>query len=193
MRWNEERYGDSPSRWRCRLIRSKPRAPVRARRPGRDPGSRPLLFPAFVSLLLLQAISPEQFFVGRTEGTGTVRVILSGSHNVRSHNRGRMERGGAIVIDQVVEEEGAAARRRTWRLVRTSGGGLTGTLTDADGPVTGEVAGNVLHLRYRSNEGPAIEQWITLHPGGRSAGNRMTFRRFGFGVATLEEVIRRVD
>jgi len=162
--------------------------------PGPRARDLPLPLPAsLVALLLVQALAPEQFFAGRTEGTGTVRVILSGSHGVRSHNRGRVERGGALVIDQVVEEEGAPARLRTWRLVRTGANTLAGTLTDADGPVTGELTGNVLHLRYRSSEGPAIEQWITLDPGGRSANNRMTFRRFGFGVATLDEVIRRVD
>ena len=31
------------------------------------------------------------------------------------------------------------------------------------------------------------------HPNGRTAHNRMTFRRFGFSVATLEETVRRVD
>jgi hypothetical protein len=144
-------------------------------------------------LLLLQAIAPEQFFVGRTEGEGRVSVILSGSHAVRAHNRGRMERGGALVIDQVVEEEGAPARRRTWRLVRSGPNRLTGTISDADGPVTGEVTGNTLHLSYRSSEGPSVEQWITLHPNGRTAHNRMTFRRYGFNVATLEETMHRVD
>jgi hypothetical protein len=59
--------------------------------------------------------------------------------------------------------------------------------------VTGEVAGNVLRLRYRLADGPTVEQTITLHPGGRSARNRMTFRRFGLTVATVEEVIRRVE
>ena len=144
-------------------------------------------------MLLFQATAPEQFFVGRTEGEGRVSVILSGSHAVRAHNRGRMDRGGALVIDQVVEEEGAPPRRRTWRLVRSGPATLTGTISDADGPVTGEVSGNVLHLRYRSSEGPSVEQWITLHPNGRTAHNRMTFRRFGFSVATLEETVRRVD
>jgi hypothetical protein len=143
--------------------------------------------------LLLQSIAPEQFFVGRTEGEGRVSVILSGSHAVRAHSRGWMDRGGGLVIEQVVEEEGKPARRRSWRLVRSGANGITGTLSDADGPVTGDVAGNVLHLAYRSSEGPYVEQWITLQPGGRTARNRMSFRRFGLGVATLEEVIRRVE
>lgn len=154
----------------------------------------PLPLPAsLAALLLVQAIAPEDFFVGRTEGEGRVNVALSGSHGVRARSMGRIEQSGALVVDQVVEEEGKPAQRLTWRLVRSGANGLTGTLTGAVGPVTGEVAGNVLHLRYRSRLGPSVEQWITMHPGGRSASNRMTFRRFGFGVATLEEVIRRVD
>lgn len=104
-----------------------------------------------------------------------------------------MDRSNALVIEQVVEEEGKLARRRSWRLVRSGANGITGTLSDADGPVTGDVAGNVLHLSYRSNEGPWVEQWITLNANGRTAHNRMTFRRFGLGVATLEETIRRAE
>jgi hypothetical protein len=148
-------------------------------------------------LLLLQALpagAPEQFFVGRTEGQGIVQVLLSGPHGVRDHARGHMDRSGALVIDQVVEEEGKPARRRTWRLVRGPANRFTGTISDARGPVTGEVAGNVLHLSYRSTEGGVwVEQWITIHPGGRSARNRMAFSRFGINVATLEGTIRRVD
>jgi hypothetical protein len=120
-------------------------------------------------------------------------VIMSGSHNVRAHSRGWMDRSNALVIEQVIEEEGKPPRRRSWRLVHAGRNGITGTLSDANGPVTGDVAGNVLHLTYRSSEGPSVEQWITLHPNGRTAHNRMTFRRFGLGVATLEETIRRVE
>ena len=94
---------------------------------------------------------------------------------------------------RIVEEQGKPARSRTWRLVRTAGNRITGTISDARGPVTGEVRGNVLHLRYRSAEGPNVEQWITLDPGRRTARNRMVFRRFGMTVATVESVIRRVD
>jgi sugar phosphate isomerase/epimerase len=66
--------------------------------------------------------------------------------------------------------------------------------SDARGPVSGDVAGNVLNLRYRLVEGGvSVEQTITLHPGGRTAHNRMTFRRFGLNGATVEETIRRVD
>ena len=154
------------------------------------------LSPLLGFLLFLQApapSAPEQFFVGRTEGQGTVHVMLSGRHGVRDRGRGHVERGGALVLDQVVEEEGKPARRRIWRLMRAGGNRVAGTISDARGPVTGELAGNVLRLSYRSAEGPTVEQWITLHPGGRTAHNRMVFRRFGLTVATVETTIRRVD
>jgi hypothetical protein len=148
-------------------------------------------------LLLAQAqaapFAPEHFFTGRSEGQGSVRILLTGSHSVRDHGRGHVGRDGALILDQLVEEEGKPARRRVWRLVRAGPGRFTGTISDASGPVTGEVAGNVLHLRYRLVEGPSVEQWITFLPGGRTAHNRMTFRRLGFTVATLEGTIRRLE
>jgi hypothetical protein len=135
----------------------------------------------------------ERFFIGTTEGSGTVQVIASGKHGVRDRSRGRMDVSGALVIDQVVEEDGKAPRRRHWRLVRGGGNTVTGTISDAKGAVRGEIAGATLHLRYRLAEGPSVEQWITLQPGGRSARNRMVFHRFGLKVATVETAIRKLD
>ena len=151
---------------------------------------------AFLLAAAAQGSAPgsalERFFVGRTEGSGTVQVIMSGSHGVRDRAVGRMERG-ALVIEQVVEEEGKPARRRSWRLVRSGGSAVSGTISDARGPVAGTLSGNTLHLRYRLAEGPSVEQWITLQPGGRSAANRMVFRRLGLRLATVESVIRRAE
>ena len=120
-------------------------------------------------------------------------MILAGRHGVRDRARGRRDASGALLLDQIVEEEGKPARRRIWRLVRGGGNRVTGTISDARGAVSGELQGNVLHLRYRLAEGASVEQWITLQPGGRTATNRMTFSRFGFRVATVETVIRKVE
>lgn len=155
-----------------------------------------MLFQALLGLVLAAQAPPsalERFFVGRTEGTGTVRVVMSGTHGVRVRSRGRILRSGALILDQTIEEEGKPARSRTWRLVRSAANRITGTITDARGPVTGEVAGNVVTLRYQLAEGPSVEQIITLQRGGRTAHNRMTFRRFGLNVATVEETIRKVE
>ena len=151
---------------------------------------------ALLGLLLLvqaPASAPERFFVGRTSGSGTIRVVLSGQHGFRVRSLGRLDRSGALVVEQIVEEEGKAARRRTWRLTRLAQNRITGTLSDARGPVSGEIAGGVLSLRYTPTEGGTVEQRITFHPNGRTAENRMTIRRFGLPVATVEETIRRID
>ena len=151
---------------------------------------------ALVGLLLVAqapASDLERFFVGRTEGTGTVHIMMSGRHGMRDRSRGRIDRDGALVLDQVVEEEGKPARNRTWRLARSGASGISGTISDARGPVTGEVRGNVVTLRYRLADGPSVDQTITLHANGRTAHNRMTFRRFGLTVATVEETIRKVE
>lgn len=157
---------------------------------------------SLLALLLLAAQAPaahapatplERFFVGRTEGAGTVHVLLSGRHAVRHRSVGRIDRAGALTMDELLEEEGKAPRRRIWRLVRAGGDRIGGTISDARGPVTGSVSGNVLRLRYRLAEGPSVEQRITLQAGGRSAANHMIFRRFGIVVARVEQVIRRVE
>jgi len=129
----------------------------------------------------------------RAESTGSVSILMSGRHTVRDRSRGRVERGNVLVIDQNVEEQGKPARNRTWRLMRTADNRISGTISDARGPVTGDVRGNVIHLSYQSAEGPGVEQWIALAPGGQLAQNRMVFRRFGVTVATVVSVIRRVD
>lgn len=135
----------------------------------------------------------ERFFVGRTEGSGTASVIASGRHTVRDTSQGRKDASGALLLDQTVEQEGKPPRRRAWRLVLGGGNRITGTISDVRGAVTGEIAGDTLHLAYRMNDGPSVQQWITLQPDGRTARNRMTYHRFGFKVATVETVIRKVD
>ena len=150
------------------------------------------------TLLLLAAApppaAPEHFFAGRTEGSGTVQMIVGGSHKVRDVSRGRLDKSGALILEQIVYEEGKPTRRRSWRLARAGGNRIAGTISDAVGPVTGEMRGNVLHLKYRAKEANAqVEQWITLHPNGRTASNRMIFRKWGLKAATLESTIRKLD
>ena len=153
---------------------------------------------SFILAALLSAspapTAPEHFFLGRTEGSGTVQMIMAGSHKVRDVSRGRLDKSGALILDQVIYEEGKPARRRTFRMVRSGPNRISGTISDANGPVTGDIRGNVLHIKYQTRaEKAQVEQWITLHPGGRTASNRMVFRKFGFKAATLNSTIRKLD
>lgn len=135
----------------------------------------------------------ERFFMGTTESSGTVDTIMSGRHTVRNRSEGRMDASGALLLDQVVEEQGKPARRSTWRLVHAGGNRITGTTNDVRGPVTGEITDNSLHLRYQMKNGTSVKQWITLQSDGRSARNRMTYHRFGIKVATVVTEIRKVE
>lgn len=136
---------------------------------------------------------PERFFVGRTEGTGTLKVTLHKAQAVRVRSQGRVE-DQVLVLDQVVERTGTPPERRQWRIRKAAGGRITGTVSDGTGPVEGDLSGNRLHLRYKLKKDKVdVAQWIYLQPGGQVALNRMTLRRFGLKVGTLDETIRRLD
>ncbi|WP_298686575.1 DUF3833 family protein [uncultured Sphingomonas sp.] len=139
------------------------------------------------------AFVPEQFFLGRTEGLGTITVVLSAKRSIAVHGVGRMDRDDTIVLDQMVDRTGKPPKKREWRLRNERSGHYEGTLSDAVTPVSGDVAGNCFHVRYGMKSGIAVEQFLYLEPDGRTVLNRMTFRKLGFVVGRLEETIRRID
>lgn len=134
----------------------------------------------------------EEFFTGRSEGRGTVKVKLKPASTVRVSSVGKVEQG-VLILDQKVERPGKPTEQRQWRMRKAGPGRYTGTLSDADGPVRGEVTGNCLHLRYKLKKGGVqADQYLYLQADGRSALNRMSIRKFGIHVATVEETIRKV-
>ena len=139
------------------------------------------------------AFAPERFFLGRTNGQGTVKVVFAPARSVVVHGVGRMVNDDTIVLDQVVERTGRPSKKREWLLRRRSGGRYDGTLSDAVTPVVGEVAGNCFHVRYGMKAGVAVEQFLYLQPGGDAVLNRMTFRKLGVVVGRLNETIVRSD
>lgn len=134
-----------------------------------------------------------RFFEGRTEGQGTLKIALSAPKSIRVQSRGRTEPDGTLVLVQNVEEAGKPSRTRTWRIREQSPGRFSGTLSDASGPVTARANGNRLQISYRMKGGFDVSQTLTLQPGGRSARNLMTVRKFGLPVGKLEETIRKLD
>ncbi len=135
---------------------------------------------------------PLVFFAGRTEGQGRLKVALSPHKAVTVHGRGRVERDGSLTLDQTVTEGDKPPTERRWTFTALGNGRYAGTLTDAVGPVAGDVTGNRLHLHFHMKGGIVADQRIDLAPGGQSAHNRMSFRKFGIVVARLDETIRRV-
>lgn len=160
----------------------------------------PLLLAACVSVPRLEpataeapAFSIARFFGGKSEGRGRLKVALGGARAIHVRSSGRVEPGGAVVLDQIIEEEGRPARTRTWRLREVAPGRYQGTLSDAAGPVTGTAAGNRLHLKFRMRGGLDADQWLTLAADGRSAHNLLVVRKFGLTVAAFDETIRKLD
>lgn len=137
---------------------------------------------------------PEQFFLGRTEGVGTLKLMMSKPETVRVRSHGYVEKDGTLVLDQIVERPSEEPERREWRFRKLGPGRYAGTLSVAKGPVTVALSGNRLHLKYRLKKGNVgVEQWVYLQPGGRSAVNRMTLHRMGMKVGTLDDTIRKMD
>ena len=137
--------------------------------------------------------SAQAFFAGRTEGRGTLKIIFAKARQVAVHGRGRLSGDGTLILDQSVEEGEGPPKQREWRIKPMTIGLYAGTLSDARGPVRGDVHGNRLHLHFTMKGGLDADQWLSLSPDGRSADNVMLVRKFGVTVATLHETIRKVD
>ena len=134
---------------------------------------------------------PLTFFAGRTEGNGVLHVILSHARTVRVHGSGEVLSDGSLRLVQTVEEQGSPAKRREWLIRRVSPGHYAGSLTDADGPVVVDADGSRLRIRFRMAHGLSAEQGLSLRPDGQAARNRLTVRKFGVVLATLDEQIVR--
>ncbi len=134
------------------------------------------------------------FFAGRTQSKGTLELITGRRRSLQVEGHGHTEADGSFRLDQVVTFEDGAVEKRTWRLGKRDQGTYTGTLTDADGPVSAEVTGNRFHSRYLLRK-PAVymEQYLYLQPDGRTALNLATITVIGIPWARLTEEITRVD
>lgn len=158
---------------------------------------RHFMLPAALGLLSAPAFSqkttdPLRFFEGRTDSTGTIKVMLRKPHRMRSIGQGRIETDGSLTLVQKVEEEGEPPRERRWHIRATGPGRFTGTMSEATGPVTIEEVDGRYRFRFRMKGGVHVEQWLTPLPGGHSARNTLSVKKLGVTVATGDGVIRRL-
>ena len=135
-------------------------------------------------------LDPLDFFTGEVRGEGTVKVMMRPATKMRSESRGTPDGKGGIILDQKVYETGKPVRLSRWVLHPTSRNTLGGT--NGEGPVTGKLTGNRLHLKYRMKNGLAAEQFMYLQPDRRTLHNRMTVRKWGMVVARIDETIRKL-
>ena len=137
------------------------------------------------------AFDPVAFFTGATHGDGKLDQIMKGVRTVTVDSVGRPERDGSLTLTQRIAMQGDAPRTRTWKFRQIAPGRYTGSLTDATGPVETVAVGRAIRIRYTMKGGLAVEQWLTLLPGGRAIDNRMTVHKWGMRVATLRERIEK--
>lgn len=146
---------------------------------------------------------PFAFFLGTSEGTGTLAKVMAEDTPIRVTSTGRIEiesrrevswaalPARVLVLDQVVTEGDKPARKRQWRLTEVAPGRYTGKLSDAISPVEARAEGNRLIINFTIKGGFAVRQELTLAPGGESAANVMQVSKFGLKVAVLSEDIRK--
>ena len=134
----------------------------------------------------------EAFFLGETAGLGTLWIRTRGAQTVRVSSVGTAQ-DGALRLRQSVRLGDAEPYERVWTFRPAGPGRYTGTLTEARGPISAQVTGNRLDIRYRTGRFTTVRQSLALQPGGRLALNHLRVSVLGVPVAKLEEQIRRVE
>lgn len=123
---------------------------------------------------------------------GTTKVVMRKPYRARSVGLGRIESDGALLLVQQVEEGGEPRKERRWHIRRVAANRFSGTMSDAVGPVTVDQIGGRFRFRFRMKGGLAVEQWLTPHADGKTAGSSLTVRKLGLQVASGQAVIRKV-
>ena len=140
-------------------------------------------------------LRPEAFFAGSTSSWGVVQDSNGAPlQQLWAHSLGRPEPGGGFAVDQSIRFVPGQTKTRSWSIRRVDPHHYVASLTDAAGPVRGEVYGNMFHLAYRTKGAPVqIEQWLYLQPDGRTVINELTAKVLGVTVRRVSERISRDD
>ncbi len=138
---------------------------------------------------------PEAFFQGRTSSWGVLANRSGGpSRWLTVHGRGATQPDGSFKLDQTIAWNSGKVDQRTWIMRRVGADRYEASLTDASGPMHGEVHGNLFHLSYPLKGVPgSMEQWLYLQGDGRTVLNEGTVRVLGVTVYRLSERISRDD
>ena len=139
-----------------------------------------------------EPVDPLRFFEGRTEGAGTVKVMMRKAYRSRSVGTGRIEADGSLTLVQRVIDDGEPAKERRWKVRRAGPGRFTATMSEASGPVIIDKVGGQYRFRFKMKGDLAAEQMMMPLPGGHTARNNMKVRRFGIVVATSQGTIRKI-
>src|SRR5690348_1822981 len=101
---------------------------------------------------------PLRFFEGRTETNGTMKVIFKRTSHSSSVGYGRIEPDGTLALVQRVNDEGEAPHERRWLVRQTGPGRFVAAMSEAEGPVQIEKAGDRYRFRFTMKGSLSVEQ-----------------------------------
>jgi hypothetical protein len=137
------------------------------------------------------AFDPIAFFEGHTHGEGELKKLFHQAVYVSVDSVGRRA-GGELVLDQTIREAGKPPSTRQWTIRRLGPNRYTGALTEAIGPVAGEVSGSRATISYAMRHGLTVRQQLAEQRDGKTVLNRLTVSKLGVQVATLSETIKKL-
>lgn len=138
-------------------------------------------------------LTPQQLFDGRSEGNGSLKILLGKPQPFHVESRGLAQQDGSFRLEQTITFEGKPPKDRTWILHTESPGVYAGTLSDAAGDVEGQVEGNRLTLNYRIKSLLIMHQTLELMPDGRTIDNAGKVTLLGIPIGRLHETIVRSE
>ena len=139
-----------------------------------------------------EKVEPLQFFEGRTESSGTIKLLMKKPFRSHSVGRGTIAPDGTLVLVQQVEEEGKPRRERRWKIRRIAPNRFSGTMSEASGPVMVEEIDGRYRFRFKMKGNVSIEQWLSPLPGGTAARSSIIIRKLGMKVGSGTGTIRKL-
>ena len=139
------------------------------------------------------ALDPILFFTGNSRGEAALDQIFQPRRHVSVSSMGLPSGKGALLLLQRIAIDGQPPTSRSWLIRRIGKGHYAARLSDADGAVAVDPVGSAIRIRYTMKAGASVEQWLVPIGGGRAVDNRLSISKWGIEVASLHEVIRKLD
>jgi hypothetical protein len=137
--------------------------------------------------------TPQNGFGGESEGNGSLKLFLGKPRPFHVESRGSEQRDGTFRLEQKITFQGKSPQARAWILTTISPHHYSGTLSDADGPVSAFTSGPRLSLQYRVKGPLVMHQELQLMHDGKTIDNVGVITLLGIPVGHLHETITRKD